>query len=254
MQKICSTCKNSVDTALFSPDKRAADGLQARCRQCSAECKLAAYKKNPEKHRTAQNAYYHLNKKRISALNKKSRTKNIEKIRAHKKEAYLKIKDDPAYLEKRDDYARKHKAKKAEYDRLYREKNAKKLEETKAAWRLENKDLIKAIKSSYKARRRTTEKNGDSSRSIQNWLSQQNRICRWCFEDCSAKFHIDHVRPLSKGGTHTIDNLCIACPTCNLRKNARDPVEFENWMRSRRQSKPGEIERHRVDVGMLTGG
>ena len=37
---------------------------------------------------------------------------------------------------------------------------------------------------------------------------------------------LDHVVPLSRGGTHAIDNLVAACKPCNSRKGSRDELEF----------------------------
>ena len=34
-------------------------------------------------------------------------------------------------------------------------------------------------------------------------------------------FHIDHIVPLADGGTDGADNLCLACPGCNLHKSDR---------------------------------
>ena len=36
-----------------------------------------------------------------------------------------------------------------------------------------------------------------------------------------ATFHVEHVRPSSRGGGSTLDNLAWACPGCNLRKSDR---------------------------------
>ena len=38
--------------------------------------------------------------------------------------------------------------------------------------------------------------------------------------------HVDHIIPLSRGGTHTIDNLAIACKRCNLVKHDKLPEEI----------------------------
>lgn len=43
-----------------------------------------------------------------------------------------------------------------------------------------------------------------------------------------ARFHLEHIVPISRGGTTELTNLAWACPGCNLRKsdrvNAKDPV------------------------------
>lgn len=36
-----------------------------------------------------------------------------------------------------------------------------------------------------------------------------------------ADWHLDHRRPLARGGAHTYDNVQVAHPMCNYRKGAR---------------------------------
>lgn len=47
--------------------------------------------------------------------------------------------------------------------------------------------------------------------------------CWICGCDLSGGLHIDHVKPLSKGGAHMLSNLRPACPECNIRKGATWP-------------------------------
>ncbi len=130
---------------------------------------------------------------------------------------------------------------KKEYDRQYlaenrerilkatRERNTLNREEraVKAReWAKKNPEIRKAISKAYKARRRQLEAGGDKTAVIMAWEKAAPKFCHWCKAKCENKYHIDHYQPLSKGGMHVVDNLVIACPTCNLRKSAKDPYEF----------------------------
>ncbi len=48
--------------------------------------------------------------------------------------------------------------------------------------------------------------------------------CAYCLtseENCGLQMHIDHIIPQSAGGTTTLDNLCLACFSCNVHKGAQ---------------------------------
>ena len=38
-----------------------------------------------------------------------------------------------------------------------------------------------------------------------------------------ARLHIEHIRPRKHGGTDDLENLCLACAECNLRKGTNLP-------------------------------
>ena len=65
------------------------------------------------------------------------------------------------------------------------------------------------------------------------FLAQRDgHLCRWCRRSLDYRvddFHIDHIWPQSKGGSDDRANLCLSCPTCNLRKSNRmpDPTHAE---------------------------
>lgn len=61
-------------------------------------------------------------------------------------------------------------------------------------------------------------------------------ICAFCAETCDDCFGqmisekratIDHLTPLSKGGTNRRENLVVACWKCNNQKADKDFTEFD---------------------------
>lgn len=48
--------------------------------------------------------------------------------------------------------------------------------------------------------------------------------CWMCGGERDESFHVDHVKPLSKGGWHCLANLRPACGPCNISKGAKWPL------------------------------
>lgn len=61
---------------------------------------------------------------------------------------------------------------------------------------------------------------------IADQYARQNGKCHWCFLCVGRTYHVDHVVPLSRGGSDGPENIVIACPTCNVRKGAMLPTDF----------------------------
>ena len=49
--------------------------------------------------------------------------------------------------------------------------------------------------------------------------------CVYCGET-EVPFEVDHIRPRSRGGSHRISNLCLACHECNQAKGNKTATEF----------------------------
>jgi hypothetical protein len=54
-------------------------------------------------------------------------------------------------------------------------------------------------------------------------LARDGFKCRYCGSspDDGAKLHVDHIVPVSRGGSDEESNLCAACSDCNLGKGNR---------------------------------
>jgi 5-methylcytosine-specific restriction endonuclease McrA len=60
------------------------------------------------------------------------------------------------------------------------------------------------------------------------YLAEVYTHCAYCnTELTSDNTHIDHIHPLSKGGSHSIDNVVLACKECNIKKKAKP---LDQWL------------------------
>lgn len=51
-----------------------------------------------------------------------------------------------------------------------------------------------------------------------------------CAVSLKAGYHVDHVTPLVKKGSNGTENTVLTCPSCNLRKGAKHPMDFAGRM------------------------
>jgi 5-methylcytosine-specific restriction endonuclease McrA len=94
-------------------------------------------------------------------------------------------------------------------------------------WRKANPEKARAVKAARKAR-----KLGNGGRhtgdQIKLMLISQKLKCPNCRKSIKRRYHVDHVVPLSLGGSNDISNIQLLCPSCNLAKRAKPP---EVWAR-----------------------
>ena len=64
-------------------------------------------------------------------------------------------------------------------------------------------------------------------------FEKTNGHCSYCgCEIDFYNFHVDHIKPINKGGNSKIDNLFPSCCDCNLSKGDSDLEEFRNKIKS----------------------
>lgn len=144
---------------------------------------------------------------------------NRDKVRAWYREnaerAKVRI---AAYAKARPEQYRKYGAK---FRALFPER--KKLHATK--WQTNNP--VKRLISENRRRARKRGAGGVfTEEDVSRLLIAQSGRCEWCGQCLDEKFHVDHIIPLSRGGRNDATNICLACPTCNIRKGAKLPSEF----------------------------
>ena len=108
-------------------------------------------------------------------------------------------------------------------DKKYREHNKDKIKE----YRENNKDKIKG----YTHKRRALKLGNGGSYTKAQWLDTLEYFdykCAYTGECIKHNCHVEHIVPISKGGTSYIWNLVPSTASANLSKQNRD---MEEWYR-----------------------
>jgi len=128
--------------------------------------------------------------------------------------------------------ARMTAERKKQFDKERYQRNKIKYNERSTQWALDNPHHAQASVHQTTVKKKYPEiykETNIKTKELKTWLEQKrNTPCPYCGEPAT---HIDHIIPLSKGGTHTWDNIEIICKTCNFAKNDKTKEEFLVWIR-----------------------
>ena len=91
-------------------------------------------------------------------------------------------------------------------------------------YRESNRNKKRVNNQAYRIRARNSGKL--SSGIIEKLMNLQHGKCACCGELLYDDFHVDHIIPLSLGGTNTDDNIQLLKSTCNLKKRNMHPIDF----------------------------
>lgn len=137
-------------------------------------------------------------------------------------------------------YYARHRAKRLAAQKAYYAANADERRQYAKRYRDENAEKVRAAQAEYYARNR--ERFYEAVRRRQALLAgapvvekidrkyiiaRDKRICHICWKRVTGKVELDHLVPLSKGGSHTHDNLAVSHPHCNRsRHDGRLPAQL----------------------------
>ena len=133
---------------------------------------------------------------------------------------------DKAY---RQAYYKEHKEHHKAYMAKYRATHKKEIRENQKRHRAEReaRDAIRRAQIKNDLAELTPEEKEQVKEIYRRAKEDKNVRCYICGKKIPmGERHVDHIIPISKGGTSKPSNLAIACKECNLRKHAKTPEEI----------------------------
>jgi 5-methylcytosine-specific restriction endonuclease McrA len=154
----------------------------------------AKYAENPEENRAKRAAWREAHREECREYNRKWTEANREQVRLAQH----------VYLERYPERAR----------------------QTRKTWRENNPEWFRANGQMRRCRDSESHFTGPD---ILEQIARQRKRCFYCGEKLGPGYHVDHITPVSKGGSNGLENIAIACAPCNRRKLAKWPWEFARY-------------------------
>ena len=192
--KQCSKCKKLKPFSEYYKRKNRKSGYQPACKKCEIQRTKKWIKENKESVKQREKTRYYANKNILNEQSRIYHAENREAINQKRRQKHI--------------------------ENLEHEKEVSRL------WKKNNPELVR----NQSARRRANKKNNGEYKLTKKELTKlYSSNCFYCGKNKSIE--IDHVIPLSRGGTHSIGNLVSACRNCNARKNNKTIMEWRKLER-----------------------
>ena len=163
--------------------------------------------------------------------------KNREKRRADQRAWYAKHRDQER--ERQRNQRRQHLKERRALEKAWRDANKQKVAEKSRRWNIANRGRRKArVRARYAIdpipfrafahQRRARERKAPGFASAQQ-IADRVAFYGWRCAYCGGSFeHLDHVIPLSRGGSNWPANIRPACARCNRTKNNKTLAEWSS--------------------------
>lgn len=213
--KRCSKCKaiKPMTNEFFPVRSSIKSGFHAWCKICANTYGADHHEKNKERISKRVNLHYANHKEDKARYAKEYQAKNKEKIAEYGRQ--WAIKNREKMIKKRAEYNIANKEKKAQYNREYHAKN-------KHAGRVAH----------TRRRARAAAVGGKyTAVDIERQYKAQKGRCYYCNCEVGNSYEVDHIIPLSRGGSNGPENIAVACMQCNRSKGSKLPTEWDGSSR-----------------------
>lgn len=192
--RICKKCNISYPLTYenFCPNSKPRNGFRHTCRPCARKAHKDWASQHEEELKQKAKDRYYADPEKSKAANTAWRKKNPEKSRARNRASWWRHREKR--IAETIANQRKNKSAKAARGHAYRARLAN------AEGRFTKEEFDKVVKN-------------------------QDKKCFYCLSHLE-KIIVEHVTPLSRGGSNKISNIVASCVSCNAQKYTKTLEEF----------------------------
>ena len=220
--KICTKCNRLLvaNSMNFAKQKNGKYGVISKCKECTKKYYKQYYEANPEYIKEYHKQYYENNSEYIKERNKQWREANPEYNKERNKQYY---ENNSEYIKERNKQWREANP---EYNKQWREANP----EYNKQYYENNRERKNEIARKANHKRRAKLKSNGGEYTLEQWnecLEFFDYTCAYSGAELNKdNTNIEHIIPISKGGTNDITNIVPALDSVNKSKNASDMLEW----------------------------
>ncbi len=196
--KRCSKCGGVKPENAFC---RSGDRRRTSCKACDADSRAMTYENNPAKARQKASRWAKANRPKINERVRQRKESNPEAAEA--------------YRARWGEYYASHRAglieKAVRYVKGLSPEQKQRRDERARKSRVKSEQFRRAQKLAA----------GSQRLGLDDIIARDGLACYLCGKNPAKKPSIEHVIPLSRGGSHTLANVRVACCGCNSRKHNR---------------------------------
>lgn len=194
-----------------------------KCVQCSRDEHSAMIRNDPARNLARCRAYQSRHAEEVKVQRKSFRLKNADRLREQGRAATVKFSDRIKSYKRR--YYETNKEDVLAKNGAWQKANPEKVKASIAKWMAAHPESGRSAVRRRRARLRSASGNHNEL-DIMALFERQDGSCAACSADIRRRYDVDHVMPLSRGGSNGPENLQLLCPPCNRSKGA---YTMEEW-------------------------
>ena len=115
----------------------------------------------------------------------------------------------------------------AAYTAAWRERHPERAKESQRRfWASAAGRMLRRVHASLRRARARSSPGQYTRDDVMFCLTLQGWRCFYCLASLYDAFEVDHMTPLSRGGSNGPENIVCACPSCNVHKYTKTAAEF----------------------------